>query len=239
MAKIVDSTSVDVSSSSGALSSIDLWIEAIKIIPALSWIILFALVWIVYRKEIRELLFKIDGLEFGKVKISIKRSLDAAIAQGKEQVKDLSVAQKDEKYEVIVPEKDKRKVVTRAQRERKKLENASFLWVDDHPENNNNERRMYQELGVFIDFAESTDSAIELLKNNDYDCVISDMDRTGNSQAGIELIQSMQEKRCFIPVIIYLGVFDPDKGIPLGAFGITNRPDELLHLTLDVMARKS
>ena len=40
------------------------------------------------------------------------------------------------------------------------------------------------------------------------------------------------------PVIFYIGIFDPKLGIPGGAFGITNRPDELLHLVLDALERK-
>jgi hypothetical protein len=30
---------------------------------------------------------------------------------------------------------------------------------------------------------------------------------------------------------------DPSGGVPSGAFGITDRPDELLNLTLDALAR--
>ncbi len=39
-------------------------------------------------------------------------------------------------------------------------------------------------------------------------------------------------------MIFYIGVVDPNKGVPVQAFGITNRPDELLHLTLDALERK-
>ena len=40
------------------------------------------------------------------------------------------------------------------------------------------------------------------------------------------------------PLIFYIGVVDPDKDKPAQAFGITKRPDELLHLTLDALERK-
>jgi hypothetical protein len=39
-------------------------------------------------------------------------------------------------------------------------------------------------------------------------------------------------------VIFYVGEFDPGRGLPPFAFGLTNRPDELLHLILDVLARR-
>jgi hypothetical protein len=37
------------------------------------------------------------------------------------------------------------------------------------------------------------------------------------------------------PVVFYAGAIDPDRGIPPGAFGLTNRPDELYHLVMDVV----
>jgi len=40
------------------------------------------------------------------------------------------------------------------------------------------------------------------------------------------------------PVIFYVDVIDPTTGIPPLAFSMTNRPDEILHLTLDTLERK-
>jgi len=39
------------------------------------------------------------------------------------------------------------------------------------------------------------------------------------------------------PVIYYVGRPNPDAGVPLGAFGLTNRPDQLLQLTIDALSR--
>ena len=38
-------------------------------------------------------------------------------------------------------------------------------------------------------------------------------------------------------MIFYVGSLDKEKGTPPGAFGITNRPDELTHCVLDVLER--
>jgi hypothetical protein len=38
-------------------------------------------------------------------------------------------------------------------------------------------------------------------------------------------------------VIIYLYDLDRERGVPGGAFGITNRPDELVNLVLDALER--
>jgi len=40
-----------------------------------------------------------------------------------------------------------------------------------------------------------------------------------------------------VPVIFYIGYPDPSKGVPPHAFGITHRPDELLHLIMDALER--
>jgi hypothetical protein len=38
-------------------------------------------------------------------------------------------------------------------------------------------------------------------------------------------------------VIFYLWDYKPELGTPAGAFGITKRPDKLLHLVIDALAR--
>lgn len=39
------------------------------------------------------------------------------------------------------------------------------------------------------------------------------------------------------PVIYYIGRPDPGAGVPPGAFGVTNRPDQLLQLVIDALSR--
>jgi hypothetical protein len=40
-------------------------------------------------------------------------------------------------------------------------------------------------------------------------------------------------------VIFYVSVINQDKPLPPGAFGLTNRPDELLHLVIDALERRA
>jgi len=40
------------------------------------------------------------------------------------------------------------------------------------------------------------------------------------------------------PVVFYIGDLDEDRGVPPGAFGITDRVEELLHLVLDALERR-
>ena len=77
-----------------------------------------------------------------------------------------------------------------------------------------------------------------MLRNDDYDLILSDMARDDKAMAGLEFLEQCRKESKSIPVIFYIGVLDPTKGVPPQAFGITNRPDELLHLTLDVLERK-
>jgi hypothetical protein len=64
------------------------------------------------------------------------------------------------------------------------------------------------------------------------------MARGENAAAGLEFLEQFRKTDKTTPVIFYIGVFNPEKGTPAQAFGITNRPDELLHLTLDALERK-
>jgi hypothetical protein len=63
------------------------------------------------------------------------------------------------------------------------------------------------------------------------------MERDNDSTAGLTFLQKFRKIDKTTPVIFYVGVFDPGKGVPPEAFGITNRPDELLHLTIDALER--
>ncbi len=131
--------------------------------------------------------------------------------------------------------------IARARRHRNLLQDSNILWVDDVPKQNVNEMRMFQQLKVEIDTAEDTDSALPMLMTNHYDIVFSDIARGDNKTAGLEMLTRIQNAvPNHPPVIFYVGVPAPDKGVPPYAFGITVRPDELLHLALalDVLERK-
>ena len=206
-------------------------VQIIKVMPSFFLLALICATLFMFYEEIRALFGKLKGVEVGDVKLSfdIEMAIDAAVR----------LAEKDRKWpDVVVPEKDKEQAAKRAGREKKIMEDAHFLWVDDRPENNNNERKMFHELGVFVDFAKNTEDALEMLKNRTYDCIISDMDRDGDFEAGTKMLLELKKRCCDLKVIIYLGQFEEDRGIPRGAFGITDRPDELLHLSLDIMARR-
>lgn len=205
-------------------------LDLTKLVPAVLWFLfVVGVVCLFYRPIRQELLPRLSGLNFMGVEFSfVEASIDAAI----------ELAKKSPQWKVDISPEEKERAIARAKRHVGLFKGASFLWVDDHPENNLNERKMFRQLGAEIDIARSSDEALEMLGSDAYDIVMSDMDRNGNATAGLEFLSDFRKVSRTTPVIFYIGVVDPAKGTPARAFGITNRPDELLHLTLDCLERK-
>ncbi|MFQ6114776.1 MAG: hypothetical protein ACE5NG_11970, partial [bacterium] len=75
-------------------------------------------------------------------------------------------------------------------------------------------------------------------KQGNYDLIISDIARGNDKTAGLDFLKQLRNNKNTTPVIFYIGEINPKFGVPAQAFGITNRPDELLHLALDALERK-
>ncbi len=73
--------------------------------------------------------------------------------------------------------------------------------------------------------------------NTPFDVILSDIARGNDSTAGLTMLPELRKKNRHIPVIFYIGEIDTSKGVPGSAFGITNQPNELLHLALDALER--
>lgn len=114
------------------------------------------------------------------------------------------------------------------------------LWIDDRPERNKGEKQLLCELGahIRIDHASSSEIAENHLKSHPCDLVISDILRAGRPDEGTRFHQRLLQKGIDIPTIFYINHLDRSKGVPPGAFGITNSPEQLLHLVIDLMGRK-
>lgn len=203
--------------------------ELVRLIPSILWFLLVVFLLVLFYRPIRdELIPKLGAFKAMGVELSfVKESIDAA----------LELAEKSPQWKVDVPLKDKEQALKRARKHLHVFRDAQFLWVDDHPENNFNEVAMFRQLKVGTQTAESTEKALEILKSRHFDLVISDMARGDENTAGLTFLERFRNVDKTTPVIFYLGGFDPEKGVPAQAFGITNRPDELLHLTLDALER--
>jgi CheY-like chemotaxis protein len=112
------------------------------------------------------------------------------------------------------------------------------LWVDDEPNNNVEEQLLLSQFGALIVSSENTADALSQLRNHAFDLVISDMKRGEEATAGLVLLSTMRQSNLAMPVIIYTGTNQLNVARPAGLFGITNRPDELIHLVLDARERQ-
>lgn len=117
------------------------------------------------------------------------------------------------------------------------LRGRRILWVDDDPPSTLYERMALSEIGVQIDQATSTEEALVVARTVRPSVVISDMKRYGNHRAGLEMLTALRRNGFDGPVIYYIGAVDEAKGTPPGSFGITNMPEDLLHVVFDALER--
>lgn len=208
-------------------------VELIKLIPAILWFLLVVILVILFYRPIRyELVPNLSGLKVMGVSLSfLQESLNSAIDLAEKTYKKGNV-------DVTISEADKKRVLSRVQKHLDIFKNANILWIDDRPENNQNETKMFRQLNVDIQTALDSETAFKMIKKNKYDVILSDMARGDDNIAGLRFLEKYREHSDRVPLIFYVGLPDPDKGVPPQAFGITYRPDELLHLVLDALERK-
>lgn len=207
----------------------EIWLELVRLIPALLWFALAVCLLVVFRARLADLFTRLGTVEAMGIKlVCMRECIEAA----------LDLAEKAPQWQIHVPPEDKRRALDRARAQYRLIKGAQFLWVDDKPENNVNERRMFRQLDVDIDTATDNEKALAALATAAYDLVISDIARPGQTSSGLDLTKDLQAHGLNVPVVFYVGDYRPELGGPPHAFGITNRPDELLHLCLDILSRK-
>ena len=120
----------------------------------------------------------------------------------------------------------------------RKLGEASILWVDDNPSNNFYERSALEKFGVRFAISTSTEDALEKIRVNKYDAIISDMGRRTDARAGYTLLAEKQKLGDTTPFIIYAGSNAPQhkaEARQKGAIGSTNNPQELFELVTSAL----
>lgn len=124
---------------------------------------------------------------------------------------------------------------------RKKAVNKCILWVDDRPENNVYERRAFEEYGIDILIALSTQQALSFLRNNDsISLIISDMGRKEGPQEGYVLLDAVRKTDPKIPFYIFAGSKSPkhvEEAYRRGAQGCTNNAYELIDMVIKSMLK--
>lgn len=212
-------------------------LEIIKIIPSLLWLLfVVVIVTFLYRPIKENILPRLHTFEAGGIKLSvIRESIEGAVQLADE----LNAANnlKADKWNIDIPPDAADKLENRAKANLKILKNVFILWVDDHPEFNHNERKLLKQLGIESDTALDSKQAMQMLENVKYDLIISDVYRGNDPTAGITFLNNLRQSNNHTELLFYIGRLESSQ-VPEGAFGITNRPDELVHLTLDILERE-
>jgi hypothetical protein len=130
-------------------------------------------------------------------------------------------------------------VRARAERNAAAIRACRAIWIDEHPEWTRAERLALHRIGVFVEPVRSVDEARILIRHGiggrPADVVISDIASDDGSKHDREVVELVQSAEPPIPLIFYVGRVSP--GVPPGAFGITNRPEVLWQLVMDVLER--
>jgi CheY-like chemotaxis protein len=192
----------------------------IALIPEAAALLLVTVVLVLNRHRFADLLGRVSKVGVGGIEISLATA-------------ELKRAKHDE------PVSDDQATVlgARISRAAELVRRARLLWVDDQPANNQYERRYLRSAGMTIVNATTTDDALRVLDEFDFDVVITDMSRPESATAGLDLARRMRSAGHDQPVVAYVGRVDRGKPTPVELFGITARPDDLVHLILDALER--
>jgi CheY-like chemotaxis protein len=109
------------------------------------------------------------------------------------------------------------------------------LWLDDNPDFNVRERGTLSALGFVFTLVKTTQEAKSLITGSNYDLIIADFKRDDDPEAGYGLLDHIMTIDQAPPYIIYASAVTPelvDEAINRGAFGETNRPSELVRLSV-------
>jgi len=80
---------------------------------------------------------------------------------------------------------------------------GKLLWVDDHPENNVQEKRFFERHRIAVHPVTTSADAFQLLAIYDYRAIISDMGRGEDRLAGARFVQQLRARNDGTPVVIY------------------------------------
>ena len=216
-----------------------------KLLAVLVWPAILAFVLIRFRTALGDFMTNLSefSLKGGGFEASAKRrQAEAAAALGAAAVArpDTGAAPADLGQETraaaaLVAEVVTPRVIRRAGK-------STVLWVDDRPSNNIHERQALEAVGITFVLATSTDEALESVKRQSFDAIISDMGRPPDSQAGYTLLDKLREGGNRTPFIIYAGsgaLEHRTEARRRGAIGCTNRPDELFEMVLSALGRRA
>lgn len=188
------------------------------VLRALPWLILVGVLW-AYNAEIRSFARGVHRLEAFGVKIESERFTSQVMAAAGP-----GTARPSQQLAVSAY----RKLLLAQPR----LKGFRMLWVDDHPENNFALRQLLGQFEIQTHIATSNAEAIEAVKRNDFDLVISDFSRDDGPN-GAALLTELKQIGYPAPFLFYSGSTDQIP-VTLPFDGRTNNPAEVAAFIAEV-----
>jgi CheY-like chemotaxis protein len=121
-----------------------------------------------------------------------------------------------------------------------KVAGAKVLWVDDHPSNNIYPRKALEALGIHFTLSTSTNDALERIRLDPYDVIISDMNRPPDKQAGLTLLEALRKQQMTTAFIIFARADRSDLKAEIkrrGGYGVALSYQELFQFVIDVIQK--
>ena len=203
----------------------NVWIELVKVSPGLLTALVATGFFIAHADTIGRLLAKATKIKVLDIEIeaSVSALNDAIVAQG---------------LDSVVGQRDRMAALRRLSACAPLLRGSRILWVDDKPPNNFKERQLLEGLGVRIDLATTSAAAEQFLSNHHYLLMLTDIEREDVADEGIRFAARAARLGIAVRTIGYTGTDQIGLPVPPHFFGITHRPDHLMHLVCDVAQRE-
>lgn len=200
-----------------------IWVKLIGTLPSILWVVFATVVYLSLRGTIIQgLVPRVTALRTLGVEVEIAGQL---------------IDQAAEQSDTTVTPAAKHGVLSRLEHAAETLSGGKILWVDDHPEHNAALIRLFRSVDMRVDTVHSTGEARVALGHGSYDIILSDMERHGDSQAGIEMLRELERMVIGLPVLIHAVNFDSELGVDRRIFAGTNKPVEIVHYVIDLMER--
>jgi CheY-like chemotaxis protein len=209
-------------------------VEIIRAAPAALWVVLALFVYLTLRTVITAQFTRLRSLngpgftmDFAAPLLEAQQTQDIGTMQGPNDSPPPSAS-------------ERRGTVSRLEHAAEYLHDRRILWVDDHPELNTSLVTLFRKVGMTVDTVRSTQEAIEVLRRQPFDLIISDMRRDTEepaATAGYTLVETLADKGIRVPVILFTGHLDTRQGLPPGLFAHTSGGDNLVQYVIDVMER--
>jgi CheY-like chemotaxis protein len=214
---------------------------ATKLVGALAWPVLVGFVLIRFGPALKDFFEGLNEFSFkgAGFEASVKRKQAEAVAA-------LAAAAAARPEPGATPEstardaRDAAEMVAEAVTPRvlRKAGKATVLWVDDRPDNNVYERQSLEAIGVSFVLVLSTEEALQKIKRQRFDAIISDMGRPPDPRAGYTLLEALRASGNTTPYVIYASSNAPEhkaEARKRGALGCTNRASELFQYVISAL----